>query len=397
MKRAGVRRPWLDGLRGLWRHERARGAVLQALLLLGLAAGIAVIAANTANNLAQAGIALGYGFLADIASFDISQRLIHYDGQSTYARAFLVGGLNTVLVAALGIVAATVIGFVAGILRLSNNFLISRMVGAYVEFTRNVPVLLQIIFWWVVMLNLPLTRESIVFGDLVYLNNRGIRLPGLDFGPGSGWVLLALLAGAAGTWLAARRSRRRRERTGRALPMLRIGLALILGPPLVLYFLLGQPLALDAPVAGRFNLVGGVNLKPELMALWVALSTYTGAFIAEIVRGGILAVRAGQTEAAAALGLPPKLVVRKIVLPQALRVIVPPLTSQYLNLTKNSSLAVAVGYPDIVSVGDTILNQSGQALEVISIYMLFYLLLSLLTSAFMNWYNARIALERKLG
>ena len=397
MKRAGVRRPWLDGLRGLWRHERARGTVLQALLLLGLAAAIAAIAANTANNLAQAGIALGYGFLADIASFDISQRLIHYDGQSTYARAFLVGGLNTVLVAALGIVAATVIGFVAGILRLSNNFLISRMVGAYVEFTRNVPVLLQIIFWWVVMLNLPLTRESIVFGDLVYLNNRGIRLPGLDFGPGSGWVLLALLAGAAGTWLAARRSRRRRERTGRALPMLRIGLALILGPPLILYFLLGQPLALDAPVAGRFNLVGGVNLKPELMALWVALSTYTGAFIAEIVRGGILAVRAGQTEAAAALGLPPKLVVRKIVLPQALRVIVPPLTSQYLNLTKNSSLAVAVGYPDIVSVGDTILNQSGQALEVISIYMLFYLLLSLLTSAFMNWYNARIALERKLG
>ena len=397
MKRAGVRRPWLDGLRGLWRHERARGAVLQALLLLGLAAAIAAIAANTANNLAQAGIALGYGFLADIASFDISQRLIHYDGQSTYARAFLVGGLNTVLVAALGIVAATVIGFVAGILRLSNNFLISRMVGAYVEFTRNVPVLLQIIFWWVVMLNLPLTRESIVFGDLIYLNNRGIRLPGLDFGPGSGWVLLALLAGAAGTWLAARRSRRRRERTGRALPMLRIGLALILGPPLVLYFLLGQPLALDAPVAGRFNLVGGVNLKPELMALWVALSTYTGAFIAEIVRGGILAVRVGQTEAAAALGLPPKLVVRKIVLPQALRVIVPPLTSQYLNLTKNSSLAVAVGYPDIVSVGDTILNQSGQALEVISIYMLFYLLLSLLTSAFMNWYNARIALERKLG
>ena len=397
MKRAGVRRPWPDGLRWLWRHERARGAALQALLLLGLAAGIAAIAANTANNLAQAGIALGYGFLADIASFDISQRLIHYDGQSTYARAFLVGGLNTVLVAVLGIAAATVIGFVAGILRLSNNFLISRMVGAYVEFTRNVPVLLQIIFWWVVMLNLPLTRESIVFGDLIYLNNRGIRLPGLEFGPGSGWVLLALLAGTAGTWLAARRSRRRRERTGRGLPMLRLGLALTLAPPLALYFLLGQPLALDAPVAGRFNLVGGVNLKPELMALWVALSTYTGAFIAEIVRGGILAVRSGQTEAAAALGLPPKLVVRKIVLPQALRVIVPPLTSQYLNLTKNSSLAVAVGYPDIVSVGDTILNQSGQALEVISIYMLFYLLLSLLTSAFMNWYNARIALERKVG
>ena len=395
MKRAGVRRPWLDGLRGLWRHERARGAVLQALLLLGLAAAIAAIAANTASNLAQAGIALGYGFLADIASFDISQRLIHYDGQSTYARAFLVGGMNTVLVAVLGIAAATVIGFVAGILRLSRNFLLSRLVGAYVEFTRNVPVLLQIIFWWVVILNLPLTSDSIVLGDLVYLNNRGLRLPGLEFGPGSGWVLLALLAGAAATWFVARRSRRRQERTGHTLPMLRIGLALILGLPLALYFLLGQPFALDVPVAGRFNLVGGVSLKPELMALWVALSAYTGAFIAEIVRGGILSVRAGQTEAATALGLPPKLVVRKIVLPQALRVIVPPLTSQYLNLTKNSSLAVAVGYPDIVSIGDTILNQSGQALEVISIYMLFYLLLSLLTSAFMNWYNARIALERR--
>ena len=393
--RGAARRPWQDGLRWLWLHEHARGAILQALLLLGLAAGVAVIAVNTHDNLEQAGIALGYRFLADVASFDISQRLIHYDGQSTYARALLVGGLNTVLVAALGIVAATLIGFAAGILRLSNNFLVSRMVGAYVEFTRNVPVLLQIIFWWVVMLNLPLTRESIVFGDLIYLNNRGVRLPGLDFGPGAGWVLLAALAGAAGTWLAARRSRRRRERTGHGLPMLRIGLALLLGLPLAAYFLLGQPFALDAPVAGRFNLQGGINLKPELLALWVALSTYTGAFIAEIVRGGILSVRAGQTEAAAALGLPPKLVVRKIVLPQALRVIVPPLTSQYLNLTKNSSLAVAVGYPDIVSVGDTILNQSGQALEVISIYMLFYLLLSLLTSAFMNWYNARIALERR--
>ena len=394
MRRA-ARRPWQVGLRWLWQHEHARGAILQALLLLGLAAGVAVIAVNTHANLEQAGIALGYRFLADVASFDISQRLIHYDGQSTYARALLVGGLNTVLVAVLGIVAATLLGFVAGILRLSNNFLVSRMVGAYVEFTRNVPVLLQIIFWWVVMLNLPLTRESIVFGDLIYLNNRGVRLPGLEFGPGAGWVLLAGLAGAAGTWLAARRSRRRRERTGHGLPMLRLGLALLLGLPLAAYFLLGQPLALDAPVAGRFNLQGGINLKPELLALWVALSTYTGAFIAEIVRGGILSVRAGQTEAAAALGLPPKLVVRKIVLPQALRVIVPPLTSQYLNLTKNSSLAVAVGYPDIVSVGDTILNQSGQALEVISIYMLFYLLLSLLTSAFMNWYNARIALERR--
>ena len=395
MNRAGVRRPWQDGLRWLWLHEHARGVLLQALLLLGLATAVAVVAVNTLSNLEQAGIALGYGFLGDVAAFDISQRLIDYGGQSTYARALLVGGLNTVLVAVLGIIAATLIGFAAGILRLSNNFLISRMVGAYVEFTRNVPVLLQIIFWWVVMLNLPLTRDSIVFGELIYLNNRGLRLPGLESGPGAGWVLLTLLAGVAGTWLAARSSRRRRERTGRGLPMLRIGLALILGLPLALYFLLGQPLALEAPVAGRFNLRGGVNLKPELMALWVALSTYTGAFIAEIVRGGIQSVRAGQTEAAAALGLPPKLVVRKIVLPQALRVIVPPLTSQYLNLTKNSSLAVAVGYPDIVSVGDTILNQSGQALEVISIYMLFYLALSLLTSAFMNWYNARIALERK--
>ena len=386
-------RVWQRGIRQLWVHEHARGISLQALLLLALLLAVGYLASNTLANLQQAGLAMGYGFLGDTASFDINQQLIPYDGTSTYGRAFVVGGLNTILVAALGILAATLIGFAVGILRLSDNFLLSRMATAYVEITRNVPLLLQIIFWWIVMLGLPRARDSIAFGELAYLSNRGLRLPSLVFEDGAVWVVLALALACLGVLRALRASRCRQRRTGHTLPMRWIAPALLVGLPAAVYYAAGQPLALELPVAGRFNLRGGINITPELMALWLALSTYTGAFIAEIVRGGILSVSTGQTDAAAALGLPPKLVVRKIVLPQALRVIVPPLTSQYLNLTKNSSLAVAIGYQDIVSVGDTILNQSGQALEVISIYMAFYLALSLLTSAFMNWYNAKIALQ----
>ena len=379
----------------LWTDERARGVLYQLLLLLGLALVAAFIVSNTIANLQRAGLASGYGFLFDTASFDINQRLIPYDSTSTYGRALVVGGLNTILVAALGIVAATLIGFAAGVLRLSNNYLVSRIVGVYVEFTRNVPLLLQIIFWWVIMLALPKVRGSISIADTVYLNNRGVRMPSPVFEDGAGFILAAFAAGLAAAFLITRWAKARQERTGRTFPAGWTGLALVAGLPLAVYLLLGRPIGFDAPVMGKFNLRGGFNVTPELVALWFALATYTGAFISEIVRAGVLAVSKGQTEAAGALGLRPGLTMRRIILPQALRVIIPPLTSQYLNLTKNSSLAVAIGYQDLVSIGDTILNQSGQALEVISIYMAAYLTISLLTSALMNWYNARIALVER--
>ncbi len=386
-----------DGLRvsRLWTDERARGVILQILLLLALALIVAFIVSNTIANLQRAGLASGYGFLSDTASFDINQRLIPYESTSTYGRAFVVGGLNTILVAGLGIVAATIIGFIAGVLRLSNNFLVSQIVAVYVEFTRNVPVLLQIIFWWVIMLALPKVRDSASIADTVYLNNRGVRMPSPVFEDGAGLILWAVVGGLVATFVVARWARARQDATGRTFPVGWTALALIGGVPLAVYFVLGRPIGLDAPVMGKFNLRGGFNVTPELVALWLALSTYTGAFISEIVRAGILSVSKGQTEAAGALGLRPGLTMRRIILPQALRVIIPPLTSQYLNLTKNSSLAVAIGYQDVVSIGDTIMNQSGQALEVISVYMAFYLTLSLLTSAFMNWYNARIALVER--
>ncbi|MBF2760230.1 MAG: amino acid ABC transporter permease [Ectothiorhodospiraceae bacterium AqS1] len=379
----------------IWTDERARGVILQLLLILGLLLVIAFIVSNTVANLQRAGLASGYGFLGSTASFDINQRLIEYDSTSTYGRAFVVGGLNTILVACMGIVAATIIGFIAGMLSLSRNFLISRMVGAYVEFTRNVPSLIQIIFWWVVILTLPKVRDGISFGDTFFLNNRGVRLPAPIIEDGAGIILVALVAAIAIAWAIARWARRRQDETGQTFPVARVGLALIIGLPLAAYYLAGSPISFDIPVAGKFNLKGGFNITPELVALWIALSTYTGAFIAEVVRAGILSVGKGQTEAAGALGLRSGLTMRKIILPQALRVIIPPLTSQYLNLTKNSSLAVAIGYQDIVSIGDTIMNQSGQALEVISIYMLFYLSISIMTSLFMNWYNARIALVER--
>ena len=363
--------------------------------MLGVALAIAFIVSNTIRNLQQAGLAAGYGFLVNTSAFDINQRLIPYDSTSTYGRALIVGGLNTILVAALGIVAATFIGFLAGILRLSRNYLISRIVTIYVEFVRNVPLLLQIIFWWVLMLALPRVRDSLELGGGVYLNNRGVRLPAPVFAEGATWLVIAFAAGVAATIAIARWARLRQDATGRKFAVGWTGLGLVVGLPLAAFFVLGRPIGLDLPEMGKFNLQGGFNVTPELVALWFALATYTGAFISEIVRAGILAVSKGQTEAAGALGLPPGLTLRKIILPQALRTIVPPLTSQYLNLTKNSSLAVAIGYQDLVSIGNTILNQSGQALEIISIYMLTYLTFSLLTSAFMNWYNRRIALVER--
>ena len=376
-------------------NERSRGYVIQVILLLALAGLVLFFIVNTIRNLEIVGLATGFGFLGDTASFDINQRIIDYSSTSTYGRAIIVGGLNTILVAILGIIMATILGFTCGVLRLSSNFLVRSTIASYVEFTRNVPVLLQIIFWWVVLLTLPKVMESISLGEFIFLNNRGIRLPSPIFGEGSLYILFAIVLSLAAAFYFVRWSRKDFESTGRHRPVYTIALGIAVLIPAIVYLNLGSPISFDVPERGRFNLIGGFNVTPELFALWIALSTYTASFISEIVRAGILSVSKGQIEAAKSLGLPKNLITRKIIFPQALRVIIPPLTSQYLNLTKNSSLAVAIGYQDIVSVGDTVLNQSGHALEIVAIFMVFYLTLSLLTSLFMNWYNARIALVER--
>tara|TARA_R110002110_G_scaffold85816_2_gene223519 strand:+ start:107935 stop:109125 length:1191 start_codon:yes stop_codon:yes gene_type:complete len=382
-------------IRRLLTDERSRGIVLQLAVLLAVALVIAFITVNTLANLQRAGLASGFGFLTDTAFFDINQKLIDYSSQSTFGRALIVGFLNTILVSVMGIITATLIGFTAGVLRLSRNWIISRAVTAYVEFTRNVPVLLQIIFWWATLTALPKVRDSLSIGDAAYLNNRGVRLPAPILEAGMEWVFGAAIIGIVAAIILGRWARKRQEQTGQTFPSGWAGLGLIIGLPLIVYYILGQPLEWDVPVRKRFNFQGGFNVTPELIALWLALSTYTGAFISEIVRSGILSVSRGQTEAAFALGLRPNQTMRMVIIPQALRVIIPPLTSQYLNLTKNSSLAIAIGYQDLVSIGGTILNQSGQALEVVGIWMAVYLSLSLLTSAYMNWYNKRIALVER--
>ena len=382
-------------VRRLLTDERSRGIIFQLLVVLGLALFIAFIVSNTLANLQRAGLASGYGFLSDPASFDINQRLIEYTSQSSFGRALIVGLLNTILVSALGIIAATLIGFSAGVLRLSHNWILAKLVTAYVEFTRNVPVLLQIIFWWSILTGLPKVRDSLSIGNAVFLNNRGFRMPSPVLESGFWWVFGAFILGASATFIIARWARRRHDETGQTFPTLWVGLALIIGLPVVVHFILGQPMTWDVPERMRFNFRGGFNVTPELIALWFALSSYTGAFISENVRAGILSVSKGQSEAAFALGLRPNQTMRMIIIPQALRVIIPPTTSQFLNLTKNSSLAIAIGYQDLVSIGGTILNQSGQALEVVGIWMLVYLSLSLLTSGYMNWYNKRIALVER--
>lgn len=323
-----------------WNDPKKRSLIIQTSILLAALILLWFFVSNTAHNLKRQGIASGFDFLSSTAGFSVVQSLIDYSESSSYGRAFWVGLLNTLLVSGLGIIAATIIGFIVGISRLSNNWLLSKVSSIYIETIRNIPLLLQIFFWYFVIIHLfPHPRESYSFLDIIFVNNRGIYFPKFDF----------------------------------------------------------TSFSFDIPHLAGFNFKGGFSLIPELTALLTALSCYTGAFIAEIVRSGILSVPKGQVEAAYSLGLKPSLTMRLVIIPQALRVIIPPLTSQYLNLTKNSSLAAAIGYPDLVAVfAGTVLNQTGQAVEVIVITMSVYLILSLAISIFMNGYNKRIALmERK--
>ena len=371
-----------------------RGIVYQVLLCLLIALAATAVVRNVIANLARNRITSGFGFLEQTAGFDISQTLIEYSVQtSTYGRAFWVGLLNTLLIAGLGIVLATLLGFVMGIARLSSNWLLRNIARGYVEVIRNIPLLLQLLFWYNAVLKaLPEIRESFFQGSGMLLNNRGLFLPQPVVGPGAGWVLLAFVLGVAATFGLRLVAQRRRELTGQVTPQLLPALALIIGLPVVVFFVVGAEVELVYPQLGRFNVSGGVEILPEFAALLFGLVIYTAAFIAEVVRAGLLSVPKGQLEAAGALGLRRREVLNLVVIPQAKRVIIPPLTNQYLNLIKNSSLAVAIGYPDFVQIfTGTVLNQTGQAIEVVVITLAVYLALSLITSAAMNWYNARIA------
>jgi general L-amino acid transport system permease protein len=366
--------------------------LLAALLWLGFE-----FALNAKANLDAQRITSGFGFLDNTAGFGINQSLIPYNEADTYARVFFVGLLNTLLVAAIGIVLATILGFFVGLARLSRNWLVARLAGGYVELIRNLPLLFQLLFWYLAVLGtLPGPRQSIsLFGE-IFLNNRGIIVPAPVAGEGTGAVMAVFALSVIATVALRVWAKRRQMRTGRQFPLFWAGLALVVGPPLVALVAMGFPIRFESPELRGFNFVGGVRLLPEFIALLVALTTYTAAFIAEVVRAGVLAVPRGQTEAAFALGLRRGLALRLIVVPQALRVIVPPLTNQYLNLTKNSSLAVAVGYPDLFAVfAGTALHQTGQAIEIIAITMAVYLAISLITSALMNWYNARIQVAER--
>ena len=378
-----------------WRDTHWRSVIVQVLVLVALAALAFWLIGNVASALSRRHVASGFAFLGHTAGFGIAQTLIDYTEESSYGRAMWVGLANTILVSAIAIVLSTVIGFVVGIGRLSTNWLVAKLCTAYVELLRNMPLLLQILFWYFgVLATLPGPRESITVGAAVAINNRGLFLPLLLNGAGSWIVWSAAALGIAAAYGLYRWAQIRQLRSGHRPTTWWIIVLLLIGLPLIALYATGIPFTVSWPVLEGFNYTGGLQVIPELAALAMALSIYTAAYIAEIVRAGLLSVARGQREAAQALGLKPGLSLRLILVLQALRVIIPPLASEYLSLTKNSTLAIVIGYPDLVSVfAGTVLNQTGQAIEILSIVMAIYLALSLITSLLMNFYNRAHAME----
>jgi general L-amino acid transport system permease protein len=379
-----------------WNDPKIRSALVQVIMVLAVGFFVYEIVDNTIINLTKRNISTGFEFLNKSAGFDLIQTLIAFSSESSYGRALVAGFLNTLLVSSLGILFATILGFIIGIMRLSRNWLVSSIATLYIETIRNVPLLLQMFVWYgVVLKSLPGPREAINISDMFFLSNRGLNMPDTIFG-GSAWLGLAgLAAGIVGAIVLRSWARKRQAATGQPFPYVLTGIAMILAFPFLGLLAAGWPITFDYPVLGGFNFTGGTVIIPEFMALLVALSIYTASFIAEIVRAGIQSVSHGQSEAAHALGMRSGITTRLVVIPQAMRVIIPPLASQYLNLTKNSSLAVAIGYPDLVAAGGTVLNQTGQAIEIVMIWMIVYLSLSLLTSSFMNWFNSRMKLVER--
>jgi len=379
----------------LLNNKRVRGWLTQAvvILLLVVTAGYGMY--NAGVNLRSAGITTGFGFLGQPSGFDISQTLIEYSSESTYARALVVGLYKTLLVSFLTILFSTILGFFLGVIRLSPNWLISMMATAFTEIIRNIPLLLQILFWYLAILTpLPGPRQALHLGDYVFLCNRGLQIPKLQFESGVGYVVASLVLGICLTILLCRWNKKRQLATGKRVPALSIGLALMVAMFTVSFFLTGTLVQVELPELKGFNFKGGVTVLPELIALLLALTLYAATFIGEFVRSGILAVDKGQREAAQALGYRPFLAYRLVIIPQAMRMVVPPLINQYLAIIKNSSLAIVIGYPDLIHVfAGTALNQSGQAVEIITITMAIYLVISLVISLIMNWYNQKFALR----
>jgi len=389
----------------LLNDTRYRSLTFQFIALVAIIAFMAFVGGNLVRNLAAAGLNISYDFLGSQAGYDINQRLIEYDSQSTHGRAAVVGLLNTLLVAFLACVTATIIGVIAGVLRLSNNWIVSKLMSFYVEIFRNVPVLIWILIIFSVMINVaPAPREfrgddataSMWLFDSIAVPNRGVSVPKPVWGDGSMIVLGVFIASIIGIFVFRRFARKQLYDHGKLIPTFWPSVALFFVPAILAQLVMGSPITLDYPALKGFNFRGGITVLGSLIALWFALAIYTGAFIAENVRAGILAISQGQTEAAGALGLRPNRIMSLVVLPQALRVIIPPLISQYLNITKNSSLAIAVGYMDVTgTLGGITLLQTGRAIETVLLLMLFYLTISLLISFFMNIFNERMKLQER--
>jgi general L-amino acid transport system permease protein len=379
-----------------WNDPKTRSLAVQVVMIAALLLVGYYLFSNAAVNLSKLNKTFGYEFWPRKAGFDLSQSLIQYSSDSSYGTAIIVGFLNTLLIAVLGIAFATLIGFSVGIMRLSKNWLVAKIAMVYIETVRNIPLLLQLIVWYKVVLGpLPDNKQALNFGNLFFLSKKGLNLPSPIFGPGAWMAIVGLAAGIAGAVVLRRWAIARQMATGQMFPHVSLGILIVVLSPFAGLLVAGWPLTLDYPVAGTFGFKGGATVLPEFLAMLIGISVYTGSFIAEIVRSGIQAVSHGQTEAANALGIRAGLTTRLVIIPQAMRVIIPPLASQYLNLTKNSSLGIVIGYPELVYAGGTVLNQTGKAIEIVLIWMFVYLSLSLLTSAFMNWFNSRVKLVER--
>jgi len=379
-----------------WLDPKKRSILFQVFVFLMVGLLAYYLISNTLINLQRQKIATGLGFLNKESAFEIGESLIPYSAASSYGRALLVGALNTLKVAFIGIVFTVVLGTLVGIARLSSNWLVSKMASLYVEVMQDIPVLLQLFFWYAIFYEtLPSPQQALCPIEGLYLCNRGVAFTVPGAHPAYKYMVLTLLVGCGLIYLIRSWAKKRQEKTGQFFPVFRVSIGIIIGFPLITWLVFGAPVDLDAPKLMGFNFEGGMTFSPEFIALLLGLILYTAAFVAEVVRAGIQSVSKGQSEAAMSIGLRPARVLNLVILPQALRVIIPPLTSQMLNLTKNSSLAVAIGYPDFVSVANTTINQTGQAVEGVALIMAVYLIFSLSTSAFMNWYNKKAKLVER--
>ena len=384
----------MDFLIRVWRHEHSRAILLQVCVIAAVFGAFGWLISNLVTNFAALNKNFGFDFLLQPAGYDINQRLIEYTNRSTHIRAAFVGLLNTALVAVVGIILATILGVILGIIRLSNNWLARNVTYWYIEFSRNVPILLHILLWHGIIINtMPHPKKAISVGEFLFVTNRGLYVPKPIAEVGISALYLAIIAAFAFMFFFARYAKKLQAKTGRQLPVFMVNIGVLIGLPILAFLASGSPMSLEFPALKGFNFRGGMHLMPEFVALTFALAIYTAAFIAEIVRAGILAIHKGQKEAAEALGLRPGRVMSLVILPQARRVIIPPLTSQYLNLTKNSSLAIAIGYMDLVAtLGGITLNQTGREIETMLLVMGIYLIISLSISVAMNWYNSSVRL-----